>query len=347
MSAPPATAPPPGADVRTRRLTEIVLRVRELGIVLALALLIAVTAILEPRFIEADSLKDLARNASIIAILAAGQTLVIVTRNIDLSVGSVLGLTAYMAGTLLSSHPGTPIVVVFVLAMGLGAACGALNGVLVTFGRVPALVVTLGTLYVFRGLAFLWTSGRQVNAETLPDSFLNIGTGSVLGLPTLALVALVVVLVVGQALRDFRSGRELYAIGSNPDAARLAGVRSDRRVATAFVLSGALAGLGGALFTARFGTVDATAGTGYELTVVAAAVVGGVAIFGGSGSVYGAALGALLLGCITSSLIVLRVDAFWQLAAIGGLLLGAIAIDRFVGVRLDAALRQRSSHRAA
>ena len=336
----------PAEGAQARRLTEFIFRIRELGIVIALVALILVTAILEPRFVEADSLRNLALNASIFAILAAGQTLVIITRNIDLSVGSVLGLSAFMAGTLLSDHPGLPIIVVILLGMGLGGAAGVLNGVLVTFGRVPALVVTLGTLYVFRGIAFLWTSGRQVNAETLPDAFLNIGTGTILGVPTLALIALAVVLVIGQSLRDFRWGRELYAIGSSPEAARLAGVRSDRRVFTAFVLSGALAGLAGVLFTARFGTVDATAGTGYELTVVAAAVVGGVPIFGGAGSVYGAALGALLLGTITSSLIVLKVDAFWQQAAVGALLLLAIAFDRLVGLRLDAALRQRSARRA-
>jgi len=337
-------APVEGA--RARRLTERVFRIRELGIVVALLLLIAVTAVLEPRFIESDSLRNLALNASIFAILAAGQTLVIITRNVDLSVGSVLGLSAFLAGDLLSSHQGMPLILVFVLGIALGAGCGLLNGVLVTWGQVPALVVTLGTLYVFRGLAFLWTDGQQVNAETLPDSFLNLGTDSILGVPILVLIALAVVLGVGQWLRDFRAGRELYAIGSNPEGARLAGVRSQRRVLTAFVLAGALAGLGGVLFTARFGTVDATAGTGYELTVIAAAVVGGVAIFGGTGSVYGAALGALLLGTITSSLIVLRVEAFWQQAAIGALLLLAIAFDRFVGVRVDAALRRRSARRA-
>jgi len=341
---PPAPAPVEGA--RARRLTEWVFRIRELGIVVALGLLILVTAILEPRFIEADSLRNLALNASIFAILAAGQTLVIVTRNVDLSVGSVLGLSAYFAGDLLSSNPGLPLPVVFLLGMGLGAVCGLFNGILVTWGQVPALVVTLGTLYAFRGLAFLWTDGSQVNAETLPDAFLDLGTDSILGVPYLVLIALVVVLAVGQWLRDFRSGRELYAIGSNPDGARLAGVRSDRRVLTAFVAAGALAGLGGVLFTARFGTVDATAGVGYELTVIAAAVVGGVAIFGGTGSVYGAALGALLLGCITSSLIVLRVEAFWQQAAIGALLLIAVALDRFLGLRIDTALRRRSARRA-
>jgi len=341
-----AGAAPKDAGSAAVRLTEFVFRIRELGILLALGLLITVTGILEPRFVSADSLRDLAVNAAIIAILAVGQTIVIVTRNIDLSVGSVLGLAAFMAGDVLSNNPGLSLPVVVALGMLLGAACGLLNGVLVTFGRVPALVVTLGTLYIFRGLAFLWTDGRQVNAETLPDSFLNIGTARVAGIPLLAIIALVVVAVVGQCLRDLRSGRELYAIGSNPDAARLAGVRIGRRVTSAFVISGALAGLAGVLFTARFGTVDATAGTGYELTVVAAAVVGGVAIFGGSGSVYGAALGAVLLTCITSSLIVLKVDAFWQQAAIGALLLLAVALDRLVGLRVDAALRQRSSTRA-
>jgi rhamnose transport system permease protein len=331
---------------RASGLAERVLRIRELGIVAALALLIGVTAILEPRFIETASLRNLALNASILAILAVGQTLVIVTRNVDLSTGSVLGLSAFLAGDLLQGHPGMALPLVFLAGIALGAACGLLNGILVTWGQVPALVVTLGTLYAFRGLAFLWTEGRQVNAETLPDPFLNLGSDSIAGVPILVLIAVVIVLVVGQWLRDYRPGRELYAIGSNPEGARLAGLRSDRRVLIAFVLAGALSGLGGVLFTARFGTVDATAGVGYELTVIAAAVVGGVAIFGGTGTVYGAALGALLLGTITSSLIVLRVEAFWQQAAIGALLLLAIALDRLLAVRVDARLRRRSARRA-
>jgi rhamnose transport system permease protein len=331
---------------RASGLAERVLRIRELGIVAALALLIGVTAILEPRFIETASLRNLALNASILAILAVGQTLVIVTRNVDLSTGSVLGLSAFLAGDLLQGHPGMALPLVFLAGIALGAACGLLNGILVTWGQVPALVVTLGTLYAFRGLAFLWTEGRQVNAETLPDPFLNLGSDSIAGVPILVLIAVVIVLVVGQWLRDYRPGRELYAIGSNPEGARLAGLRSDRRVLIAFVLAGGLSGLGGVLFTARFGTVDATAGVGYELTVIAAAVVGGVAIFGGTGTVYGAALGALLLGTITSSLIVLRVEAFWQQAAIGALLLLAIALDRLLAVRVDARLRRRSARRA-
>jgi rhamnose transport system permease protein len=347
-SAEATVAPPPEQAGRRsgRQLVDAVVRVRELGLVVALALLIGVTGLVEPRFVGLDSLRDLVLNVSIVVLVAVGQTLVIVTRNIDLSVGSTLGLAAFMAGDVFSGNPGFPIPLAFALGILLGAGCGLVNGLLVTWGRIPALVVTLGTLYVYRGIAFLWTDGRQVNAETLPDSFLNLGTGRVLGVPTLVLIAAVVAVLVGTAMRDLRSGRELYAIGSNPEAARLAGIRIDRRVTAAFVASGALAGLAGVLFTARYGTVDATAGTGYELSVIAAAVVGGVAIFGGSGSVYGAALGALLLGTITSSLIVLRVPSFWQQAIVGALLLAAIALDRFVAVRVSALLRQRSTRRA-
>lgn len=342
------TVAPAGPQRRDRaaRLVEGIVRVRELGIVVALVALVVATGIAEPRFVEVDSLRNLVLNASLIAILAVGQTLVVVTRNIDLSVGSVLGLAAFATGTLLSDQ-GLAIPLVVLAGVALGAGCGLVNGLLVTVGRVPALVATLGTLYVYRGLAFVWTDGRQVNAETLPDAFLGLGTRTLLGVPVLVIVAALVVLVVGIAMRDTRAGRELYAIGSNPQAARLAGIHTDRRVLGAFVLSGLLAGLAGVLFTARFGTVDGTAGTGYELDVVAAAVVGGVAIFGGSGTVVGAALGALVLGTITSSLIVLRVDPLWQRAFVGALLLAAITLDRLIAVRTAALLRRRTGRAGA
>jgi rhamnose transport system permease protein len=342
VSSADSVAIPAPTERRSRRqFVEAVVRLRELGLLVALAILVTVTAIAEPRFIEADSLRDLIRNATIIGLLAIGQTIVLVTRNLDLSVGAILGLAAFMAGTLFENNPGLSIPIVFALGILLGCAAGLINGVLVTFGRIPALVATLGTLYIFRGIAFVWTGGTQVNAETLPDGFLSIGTSTVLGVPTIAIFTLVALVVVAFFLRNYRAGRELYAIGSNPDAARLAGIRTSRRVLTAFVASGALAGLAGVLFTARFGTVDATAGTGYELQVIAAAVIGGVAIFGGSGSVWGAALGALVLTTITSALIILRVPAFWQMAVVGALLLSAIALDRFIALRVAERLRRR------
>jgi rhamnose transport system permease protein len=327
---------------RASRLVENVLRFRELGLLAALAVVIVVTSAYNPRFVSAQSIRDLLLNASIIALLTVGQTLVVITRNVDLSVGSVLGLTAFVTGYLFVGHPGLPIVVALLLGLLIGLGCGAANGIITAVGRVPSLVVTLGTLYVYRGIDYAIAGGRQVNAENLPDSLLSLGSGRILGVPYLAIITVVLVAAATYALRSFRSGRELYAIGSNPDAAVLAGIPVGRRVLAAFVASGAVAGLAGALWTARFGTVDAAAGTGFELQVIAAVVVGGVAIFGGSGSVVGAALGALLLSTIGSALVVLRVPSFWLQAIAGALLIGAIALDRLIGLRLASALRQRS-----
>ncbi|WP_405110189.1 ABC transporter permease [Micromonospora sp. NBC_01405] len=308
--------------------------VRELGIALALALLVAVTALTNPRFLSAQSVKDLLLGSTILAILAVGQAIVIITRNVDLSVGSILGLSAFATGTLFLAVPGLPIPLAVLVGTALGAVCGAVNGALIAAARVPALVVTLGTLYVFRGIDYTWATGRQVNAADMPAGFLRMGTATVLGVPVLTLFAVAVLVVAGFALRSYRSGRELYAIGSDPDAARLCGIPVGRRVFAAFIINGALAGLAGVLYAARFGTLDANAGLGSELNVVAAVVVGGVAIFGGSGSVYGAALGAVLLTTIGSALPVLGIDPFWQRAAVGALILAAIGLDRALAVRM-------------
>ena len=318
--------------------------VRELGILLALVLLVGITTITNPRFLATQSVRDLLLGATILAIMAVGQAVVIITRNVDLSVGSTLGLSAYASASILIAAPGTPGIGVIVGGALLGAALGAVNGGLIAVARVPALVVTLGTLYVFRGLLYIWAGGRQVNASDLPASFLRLGTATVLGVPVLALIALVVVLVAGYFLRSYRSGRELYAVGSDPAAARLSGIAVGRRVFTAFVVSGMLAGLAGALYAARFGTLDANAGSGSELDVVAAVVVGGVAIFGGSGSVYGAALGAVLLTTIGAALPVLGIDPFWQRATVGALILAAIGLDRALTARLTSRLKGRRSH---
>ncbi|MFB9376525.1 ABC transporter permease [Kineococcus gynurae] len=339
------TAPAPTtAPRRAPSAVERVLRARSLGILLALVALVAVTALANDRFLSAQSVRDIVLSTAILAVLAVGQTVVIVTRSIDLSVGSVLGLSAYAAGSLLQSAPGTPVVLAVALGMAVGAVCGVVNAVLVRFGGVPALVVTLGTLYIFRGIAFFWAGGQQINADELPRHFLAFGTADVLGLPVLALIAVAVVVGAGIVLGRYRAGRDLYAIGSNPEAAVLAGIPVGKRLLVAFVTSGALAGLAGVLFAARFGTVDAAAGTGYELNVVAAAVVGGVVVAGGSGTVWGAALGALLLTVIGSALPVLGIDQFWQQAIVGALILLAISTDRVLTARLAAQLRRRSSH---
>jgi rhamnose transport system permease protein len=331
-----------GAGRAASRLVEVAFRVRELGILAALVLVVVITTAVNPRFLSGQSIRDLLLNAAIIVLLTVGQTLVVVTRNVDLSVGSVLGLTAFMTGNLFVGRPGLPVAVAVLAGVLVGVVCGAINGAVTAVGKVPSLVVTLGTLYVFRGIDYAWAGGRQINAADLPDSLLTLGSGRFLGIPYLVAIATVLVAVAAFVLRSYRSGRELYAIGSNPAAAVLAGIPVGRRLFAAFVLSGAVAGLAGVLFTARYGTVDATAGTGFELQVISAVVVGGVAIFGGSGSVVGAALGALLLSTIGSAIVVLRVPSFWQQAIVGALLIGAIALDRLLALRIAAALRQRS-----
>jgi rhamnose transport system permease protein len=322
-------------------VAELLLRFRELGIVLALVLVVGATTIDNHLFLSVTSIQELLSGASIIALLAIGETIVIITRNVDLSIGSVLGISAYAVGVLYRDHPHTPLVVVFLLALGIGAACGIVNGVIVTVARVPSLVVTLGTLYIIRGIDGAWAGGNQVNASMLPNSFNKIGYGTIAGIPYLGIIAIVAVGIATYVMRTFRTARDFYAIGSDPDAARLAGIPVGSRVFLAFVLSGGIAGLAGAVWLSYFGSVDAIAGVGYEFQVITAVVVGGVAIFGGSGTVLGAALGALLLNTINSALVVVNVSSFWSQALAGGLLVGAIAFDRLIAVRVAPALRTR------
>jgi rhamnose transport system permease protein len=335
--------PPAPAGTGARRLTERAFRIRESGIIVVLIVFVAVTTLIQPRFLNTTNIQFILINTTVFALLALGETMVVISRNYDLSVGSVLGLSAYLSANLFGQHPGIPIIVVFLAGLGIGLACGLVNGIMVSAGRVPSLVVTLATLYIFRGVDILIVGGKEVVASSLPAAFLNIPRATVIGIPDLAIAIAVVIGIGAYYLRSFRSGRELYAIGSNPDAARLAGIPVGRRVFVAFTVSGAIAGVAGVLWAAQYGTIDSTAGTGYELQVISAVVVGGVAIFGGSGSAVGAALGALLLNTISSALYVLGISPFWDQAIWGFLLILAITVDRLIAVRLAVALRLRGA----
>jgi rhamnose transport system permease protein len=327
--------------VRSHAVAELLLRFRELGIVVALVLVVGGATADNTNFLSTTNVQQILSGAAIIALLAIGETIVVVTRNVDLSIGSVLGISAYASGVLYRDHPHISIVLVFLAALGIGVLCGVINGLIVTVARVPSLVVTLGTLYIIRGIDGAWAGGNQVNASMLPNSFNKIGYGTIAGVPYLGIIGIVAVAVATYAMRSFRTARDFYAIGSDPDAARLAGIPVGRRVFLAFVLSGAIAGIAGAFWLSLYGSVDAIAGVGYEFQVIAAVVVGGVAIFGGSGSVAGAALGALLLNAIYSALVVVNVSSFWSQAFSGGLLIAAIAFDRLIAVRVAPALRKR------
>lgn len=328
------TTIPRAGSSNAARLVKYVSSARELGILLALLLVILAATLTNPNFLfSPDGSRDLLLTPSLLLLVAVGQAVVIITRNIDLSVSSVVGLTAYLTGRLFIDVEGIPIVAVILAGVLFGAVLGAINGVLVAFARVPALVITLGTMYIYRGLNVSWAGSSRINASDLPRDFRSLGTDQILGIPTLTIIALVVLVIAAWYLRNMRGGREFYAIGSDPAAAHLYGLKVTRRLVTAFVLSGALSGLAGVLYAARYGTVSSAAGTGWELQAIGAAVIGGVAISGGIGTLWGAALGAFLLMTINRALPILGIHDFWQRAVVGTLIIGAIVLDRILAVR--------------
>ncbi len=325
----------------SNRLVRLVGRVRELGLLAVLLLIVIVVSVQVPRFLAISNLEQILLSVAILAIVAVGETLVVLTRNVDLSVGSLVGLTAFVTADLFKQQPGTSLLLAILLGCSLGLILGAVNGLLVAVGRVPAIVATLGTLYIFRGIDFFIAGGTQVSASDVPDSYLNLATAHVFGIPMLIIFAAIITIIFAYLLQYTRSGRQLYAIGSNPDAARLIGIRSQLLIFGTFMISGLLCGLAGVLWGARFATVDARAATGLELQVIAAVVVGGVNIFGGSGTILGAVLGAIVLGTIDNSLTLLRLSQFWLQAIDGAAILAAVTIDAFITRWLQRALITR------
>ena len=315
-------------------------QIRELVLVLLIILAILFFATQIDNYLNARFFNRISTSVAIIAVIAVGQTLVVLTRNIDLSVGSVAGFTAYFVGQRLSENNDMAPIAAVLMAIGLGAAMGAFNGVLVAYGRVPAIIVTLGTLAIYRTLLVEYSDAQTVLTSDLPEWLLQLPRANIISFGDLDLrlmvgVMLAVVVLFQLVLTFLPYGRRLYAIGSNPDAARIAGFPSQRIVFIAFVLCGALAGLAGFMFLARFGNITVVAGLGLELASVAAVVVGGVNIFGGSGTVIGALLGAILIDLLENSLIRwLEISEFWRDALLGLLILLAVATDAVIMNRL-------------
>ncbi|MBH0052623.1 ABC transporter permease [Salinibacterium sp. NG253] len=308
-----------------------IIRAREVSLIVLIIALVAVTTAIQPSFLFSDGgFRELLRQPTILILIALGQAIVIITRNIDLSVGSILCLCTYLSGWLFANVPGIPIPVVVVIGILLGAFLGLINGLLVAFLKVPSLVITLGTLYAYRGIAILWIGPHFIRSSWLPPEYREIGTMQFFGIPVLLMIVAIVVLLVAWFMTSRRAGRNLYALGSNPEAATLFGLSERRLTLNAFVTSGALAGLGGLVYLSIYATGDAKVGTGYELESVAAAVVGGVAIIGGSGTIWGVALGAFFLATISSALPVLGVPSLWQQSIVGIFIVGAIVLDRLM-----------------
>jgi rhamnose transport system permease protein len=280
-------------------------------------------------------------NAAPVAIVAIGQTVVILARQIDLSVGAILGLCAYLVGSAVGhfSGPIGPLVGVL-MALGLGAALGVGNALLVTRVRMPAIIATLATLSIYTGLLVIVTNGSQLYVSQVPAWLANLRTDSWLGIGPFIWIAVFSLIVASFFLRMTRFGRDVYALGSNPEAARYLGIRAQLRTFQAFAFCGALAGLGGLLYTSQYGNVDATAGSGFELTVIAAAVVGGVSLFGGSGTALSAVLGALLLTEIENVLALTRISIFAEQTLEGSAIVLAVAVYAVSSRRLRRPVRR-------
>jgi rhamnose transport system permease protein len=316
------------------------LRLRFLGVVLFVLLLGVLFTVLTPSFLTVSNGRSILFSASVLAIAAAGQTLVVLTGNLDLSVGSIMGVSAYVVYDLAGDLPVLKPWVVL-LAVVLGVLLGAVNGVLVAVLEIPSIVATLGTLAVYRGFVSVYANAREVSVGQLPGWIRRLTTAVWGSVPAAVWLALLVVVVVALALQFAPWGRRIYAYGSNPKAARFFGLDSRTIVLGAYVGAGVIAALAGLVVGAQVGNINSLLANGIELQVLAAVVVGGVSIWGGSGSVFGAALGAIVLAMINNGLVLLDVSEYYRLLFQGLAIILAVGVDAIVQNRVRTATRRR------
>ena len=332
---------PPASSARRALQNYPMLRRSETGL-FALILLIAIVAgCLLSDFRTATNANEAFNNAAQVAVVAIGETVVILGRQIDLSVGATLGLSAFLVGSAVGhiSGPLGPVAGVL-MALGLGALLGLGNGLLVNRVRMPAIIATLATLSIYSGLQVIVTNGSQLYVSQVPAWLANLRADSWLGIGPFIWIAFICLVATSFIMRMTRFGRDIYALGSNPEAATYLGIRTGLRTFQAFAFCGALAGLGGLEYTSQYGNVDATAGSGFELTVIAAAVIGGVSLFGGSGTALSAVLGALLLTEIENVLALMRISIFAEQTLEGSAIVLAVAVYAVASRRLRRPLRR-------
>jgi rhamnose transport system permease protein len=311
-------------------------RLRELILLLLISVVLIFFASVIERYLNARLFNRVSASVAIMALLAIAQTLVILTRNIDLSVGAVVGFTAYFVGYQLSQNQEITPLVAILMAIGVGALMGGFNGFLVAFCGIPSIIVTLGTMALYRTLLVEYSDAQTVLTVNLPQWLLDIPRVNILSFDGLNLrlmvgVMIAIVILFQLFLRYTSFGRKIYAVGSNPEAASNSGFPNRKIIFITFILGGALAGLSGFMYLARFGNITVVAGLGLELKSVAAAVVGGVNIFGGSGSIFGSVLGAILIDLLENSLIRwLQISEFWRDAMLGILILASVAADSVI-----------------
>ncbi len=305
---------------------------RETGIAVMIVLFTVAVSLYKPQFFTLNSLRVILLLTPLVMIAAMGQMLVLVARHVDLSMGSMLGLSAMVTGMMFRDLPGIPWGLGFVVAIGIGTLLGLINGALVTLFRLPSIIVTLGTLNLYRGLTFIVSNARQVDRQFVPSDLKGLSqTSPIFGIPWIIFMAFAVVLLTYWFAMHTRVGRQIFAVGSNPVAAPLRGVKVTQVTLLVFAISGALSGLAGIMYASRWGFVNpSNTGFGFEFQVIAAVVIGGVSINGGVGSVVGVMLGVLLMGCVAAALPLLGIPGTAQGAIYGAVILVALLIDRSV-----------------
>lgn len=319
---------------------------REVILAFAIAVLIALIATKFPGFIAADNLINAFNDTSPLIILALGQMIVILTRCIDLSVAANLALTGMIVAMINTQLPWVPVPVLICIAILIGTVMGAINGILTWKLDIPPIVVTLGTMTIFRGLIFLLSEGQWINAHEMSDAFKAFPRYRIFALPVLSWFAILTTLFFIVMVTRTPLGRAFYAVGGNPNAAVYAGIDVGRTQFLAFTISGALAGLTGYLWVSRYAVAYVDIAGGFELDVVAACVIGGISIAGGVGSVAGAFLGAIFLGVVKNALPVIGISPFAQLAISGAAIIIAVAFNAKSGRKKGRLILKREDSQA-
>jgi rhamnose transport system permease protein len=308
---------------------------RELGLLGFIIILSILIQIRNPRFLTVENINDLLKNTAILSILAVGMMLVIVTRGIDLSIGATLALSGMITALTVSTYPNIHPLFALLLGTIIGMICGSVVGLLISKANILPIIASLGMMNVYRGLTYMVSGGRWVSADQMPASFKNIATSSIFGINTLVFIAIIIYLVFYYFISYTRTGRQIYAVGSNPDAAKISGIKISKILLMVYTIMGALAGLTGVLWVSKFASAQGDTATGYELTVIAACVLGGVNIAGGAGKISGVILGSLLLGILNNALPMINVSPFWQQAIQGLIILAAVIVNVLVTKRIE------------
>ena len=295
---------------------------RQASVLIGGVALFAVFSVLTSSFYQPANLIDITLQSAINAVIAVGMTLVIITRGIDLSVGSVVGLSSMVASDVMNQN----LYLGIAAGLGVGLACGALNGVLIAKLKLPDFIVTLGTLSIFRGAALIYTNGQPIYG--LPPEFRDVFAGQAFGVPTPVLLAVAIAAAAFFLVRFTALGEQIVAVGGNEEAARLSGISIDRVKITVYTLSGVLSSLAGFVLIARIGAAEPIGGTGFELQAIGSAVIGGASLFGGVGNPLGSLIGALTLGGLQNGLTLMNVPSFWQYVASGAVVILAVYVDR-------------------